>query len=64
MVEEQELGKKVTTTVVAWVVQAELNYGHFLSNSSSKGMVGVEDIEQEEMETLGSRVKETVLKEG
>lgn len=63
MVQEQELGKEVTTTVVAWVVQAELNSRHFLSNSDSKDTVGIEDIEQD-METIGSRVKEIVLKEG
>jgi len=27
-------------------------------------MVGIEDIEHEEMETIGSRVKGTMLKEG
>jgi len=46
------------------MVQAELNPSHFLSNSGSKVMVGNEDIEQEEMETIGSRVKGIVLKEG
>lgn len=46
------------------MVQAKLNSGHFLSSSGSKGMVGIEDIEQEEMETIGSRVKVIELKEG
>lgn len=51
--EEQKLGKEVTAAVATWVVQVELNFGHFLSSYSSKGMVGIEDIGQEEMETIG-----------
>jgi len=46
VVEEQKLGKEVTAAVVAWVVQAELNFGHFLSNSGSKGIVEIEVIER------------------
>jgi len=64
VVEEQELVKEVIAVVVAWVVQAEMNFGNFLSSSGLTDMVGIEDIEHEEMETIGSRVKGTVLKEG
>lgn len=46
------------------MVWENLNSNHFLSSYGSIGMVGVEDIGQEEMETIGSRVKETELKEG
>lgn len=63
MVEEQELRKEVIAAVVTWVVQAKMNSRNFLSNFDSKDMVRIEDIEQEEMETIGSRVKEIVLKE-
>ena len=63
MVEEKELGKEVTVAIVAWVVHTELNFGHFLSNFGSKDMVEIEDIEQKEVETIGSMVKENVLEE-
>lgn len=63
MVEKQEFGKEVTVAIVAWVIQAKMNSGNFLSHSDSKDMVEVEDIGQRDMETTGSRVKETVFKE-
>lgn len=64
MVDKQEFGKEVTAAIVAWVIQEKLNSRHFLSSSISKDMVEIEDTGQREMETIGSRVKGTLLKEG
>ena len=44
MVDEEKLGKEVTAVVVAWVIEVEMNSGHFLSNSGSKEIVEIEDI--------------------
>ena len=44
MVEEQEFEKEVTAVVVVWVIQVKLSFGHFLSISSSKDTIEIEDI--------------------
>ena len=61
---EKKLGKEVTASTAGWVVQAKLTSKNFLSNSTSTSTIGVEDIGQEEMKNIGSKVKGTELKEG